>query len=85
MTQLEKKAALAVAAATAGVIASGVALMKKHARYLTQKAAATFGPDDADDDNSGLTMEVDYGQQESAEEGSKAEPETIPAAEETGK
>ncbi len=38
-----------VAAATAGVIASGITLMKKHTRYLAEKAAATFGPDDGDE------------------------------------
>ena len=48
MTKLERKAALAVAAATAGVIVSGVSLIRKHARYLTQKAAATFDPQDED-------------------------------------
>ena len=35
-----------VAAAAAGVIVSGVKLMKKHTKYLAEKAAATFGPDD---------------------------------------
>ena len=35
-----------VAAAAAGVVVSGVKLMKKHTRYLAEKAAATFGPDD---------------------------------------
>ena len=49
MTKQERQAALAVAAATAGVIVSGVSLIRKHTRYLTQKAASTFGPDDADD------------------------------------
>ncbi len=43
MNRLERKAALAVAAATAGVIVSGVSLLRKHTRYLTEKAAATFG------------------------------------------
>ena len=49
MTKLERKAALAVAAATAGVIVSGVSLLRKHTRYLTQKAASTFGPDEMND------------------------------------
>ena len=55
MTKLERKAALAVAAATAGVIVSGVSLIRKHARYLTQKAAATFDPQDEDEE---LTREA---------------------------
>jgi len=46
MNKLERKAAMIVAAATAGVIVSGVKLMKKHTKYLAKKAAATFGPDD---------------------------------------
>ncbi len=49
MTKFEKKAALAVAAATVGVIVSGVALLRKHNKYLAKKAAATFGPDDGMD------------------------------------
>ena len=46
MNKLERKAAMIVAAATAGVIVSGIKLMKKHTKYLAEKAAATFGPDD---------------------------------------
>ena len=46
MNKLERKAAMIVAAAGAGVIVSGVRLMKKHTKYLAEKAAATFGPDD---------------------------------------
>ena len=46
MNKLERKAAMVVAAATAGVIVSGVRLMKKHTKYLAEKAAATCGPDD---------------------------------------
>ena len=46
MNKLERKAAMIVAAAAAGVIVSGVRLMKKHTKYLAEKAAATFGPDD---------------------------------------
>jgi len=38
-----------VAGATAGVIISGVTLLKRHARYITNKAAATFGEDDGED------------------------------------
>ncbi len=48
MTKFEKKAALAVAAATVGVIVSGVALLRKHSKYMAKKAAATFGEDDLD-------------------------------------
>ena len=46
MNKMERKAAMIVAAATAGVIVSGVKLMKKHTKYLAENAAATFGPDD---------------------------------------
>ena len=46
MNKLERRAAMIVAAAAAGVVVSGVKLMKKHTRYLAEKAAATFGPDD---------------------------------------
>ena len=46
MNKLERKAAMIVAAATAGVIVSGVRLMKRHTKYLAEKAAATFGPDE---------------------------------------
>ena len=49
MNSLERKAALAVAAAAAGVAVSGAALLKKHAKYLTQKAAATFDPNEDED------------------------------------
>ena len=49
MNRLERKAALAVAAAAAGVAVSGAALLKKHARYLTKKAAATFDPNEDED------------------------------------
>lgn len=49
MTAIERKAALAVAAATAGVIVSGVRLARKHARYLAEKAAAAFR-DDGDEE-----------------------------------
>ena len=49
MNRLERKAALAVATAAAGVGVSGVALLKKHTRYLTKKAAATFDPDEEED------------------------------------
>ena len=48
MTKLERKAAMIVAAATAGVIVSGIKLIRRHTRYLAEKAAATFGTDDGD-------------------------------------
>ncbi len=50
MTKFEKKAALAVAAATVGVVVSGLALLRKHNKYMAKKAAATFGSDDDDMD-----------------------------------
>ena len=49
MNRLERKAALAVAAAAAGVVAAGVTLLKKHTKYMTEKAAATFDPEDEED------------------------------------
>ena len=39
----------AVAAAAAGVVAAGVTLLKKHTKYMTEKAAATFDPEDEED------------------------------------
>ncbi len=51
MTNLERKAALIVAGATAAVIVSGVKLLKKHAIYLAEKAAATFGVDEEEKDD----------------------------------
>ncbi|HCG58819.1 MAG TPA: hypothetical protein DEV97_02295 [Lachnospiraceae bacterium] len=47
MTRLERRAALLVAAAAAGVAAYGVRLAKKRARYLVEKAAAAFRDDEA--------------------------------------
>ena len=49
MNRLERKAALAVAAAAAGIVVSGVSLLKKHTKYMTQKAAATFDPQEEED------------------------------------
>ena len=42
LTRLERKAALAVAGMTVAVVVSGVKLLNKHARYMSQKAAAFF-------------------------------------------
>lgn len=50
MTRLERRAALAVAAATAGVIWSGIRLAQKRAKYLATLAAATFHDDDLKDE-----------------------------------
>lgn len=49
MNRLERKAALAVAAAAAGVVVSGVSLLKKHTKYMTKKAASTFDPEEDED------------------------------------
>ena len=46
MTRLERRAALLVAAAAAGVAAYGVRLAKKRARYLVEKAATAFRDDE---------------------------------------
>jgi|GEM_PF-6945424 len=42
MTRIERRAAMAVAAAAAGVIVAGVKLAKRHADYWAKKAAMTF-------------------------------------------
>ena len=84
MTRLERKAALAVATATAGVIVSGIALIKKHTRYLTQKAAATFGPEDDEEEGKDLFPESGSAQAEASAEAMKT-PEAEASAEEAGK
>jgi hypothetical protein len=55
VTSIERKAALLVAAATAGVIVSGVKLLKKHTRYIAEKAAATFGTDEENSEDENQT------------------------------
>lgn len=84
MTRLERKAALAVATATAGVIVSGIALIKKHTRYLTQKAAATFGPEDDEEEGKDLFPESESVQAEASAEAMKT-PVAEASAEEAGK
>ena len=42
LTKLERKAAAAVLVMTATVVVSGVRLLRKHSRYMAQKAAAFF-------------------------------------------
>ena len=42
LTRAERKAALAVLAMTGAVVVSGIKLLKKHTKYMTQKAAAFF-------------------------------------------
>jgi len=53
MTRLERRAALLVAAAAAGVAAYGVRLAKKRARYLVEKAAAAFRDDEVTEPEAG--------------------------------
>ena len=53
MTRLERRAALLVAAAAAGVAAYGVRLAKKRARYLVEKAAAAFRDDEVSEPEAG--------------------------------
>ena len=53
MTRLERRAALLVAAAAAGVAAYGVRLAKKRARYLVEKAAAAFRGDEVSEPEAG--------------------------------
>ena len=77
MNKLERKAAMIVAAATAGVIVSGVKLMKKHTKYLAEKAAATFGPDDEEWTEPTAENAPEETEAEEAEEVSVSE-ETVP-------
>ena len=52
LTKVEKQAALAVIAMAAGTAGAGIALLKKHTKYILQKAASTFKPEEeADGDN----------------------------------
>ena len=53
MTRLERRAALLVAAAAAGVAAYGVRLAKTRARYLVEKAAAAFRDDEVPEPEAG--------------------------------
>ena len=53
MTRLERRAALLVAAAAAGVAAYGVRIAKKRARYLVEKAAAAFRDDEVSEPEAG--------------------------------
>lgn len=53
MTRLERRAALLVATAAAGVAAYGVRLAKKRARYLVEKAAAAFRDDEVTEPEAG--------------------------------
>lgn len=72
MTRLERRAALLVAAAAAGVAAYGVRLAKKRARYLVEKAAAAFRDDEVPE------PETDSGQA-SAEPGPETDSGQAPA------
>ena len=46
LTKVEKKAALAVIAMATATAGAGIELLKKHTKYILQKAAATFKPED---------------------------------------
>ncbi len=50
LTKAERMAAMAVIGAAAAVTGAGVTLLKKHARYMTRKAAAFFDREGALDD-----------------------------------
>ena len=73
MTRLERRAALLVAAAAAGVAAYGVRLAKKRARYLVEKAAAAFRDDEVPE------TETDSGLSASESEPETAAPEQAAA------
>ena len=50
LTKVEKKAAMAVIAMAAATAGAGIALLKKHTKYILQKAASTFKPEDEIED-----------------------------------
>jgi len=47
LTKAERMAAMAVLGMTAAVVTSGVRLIRRHTRYVTQKAAAFFEAQEA--------------------------------------
>ena len=57
ITKTEKAAAAAVLAMAATVAGTGISLLKKHARLMSQKAAATFKDDDEPDAEEEMTEE----------------------------
>lgn len=57
LTKTEKAAAAAVLAMAATVAGTGISLLKKHARLMSQKAAATFKDDDEPDAEEEMTEE----------------------------
>ena len=66
LTKTEKAAAAAVLAMAATVAGTGISLLKKHARLMSQKAAATFKDDDEPDAEAEMTEEsgtVDEGEE----------------------
>ena len=74
MTRLERRAALLVAAAAAGVAAYGVRLAKKRARYLLEKAAAAFRDDEVSEPEAGAGQSVaDSGPETAAPEQAAAD------------
>ena len=77
LTNLEKKAAMAVLAMTGAVVVSGVKLLKKHTKYMAQKAAAFF----ADDKEDGTSEPAQDAQEPAAEEAAQENAQE-PAAEE---
>ena len=46
LTKVERMAAAAVLSMSAGVAAAGIALLRRHAKYLAERAASTFGEED---------------------------------------
>lgn len=71
LTKLERKAAAAVLVMTATVVVSGVRLLRKHSRYMAQKAAAFF-KDEKDEDNAQEAVNAE----EPEEAGQEIGPET---------
>lgn len=69
MTRFERRAALAVLGATAGVAAAGIRLAKKRAKYLAEKAAATF--------SSGLSDEYEEEPSDEPEDSSSGDKEKV--------
>jgi len=69
LTKIEKKAAMAVLAMTGAVVVSGVKLLRKHTRYMAQKATAFF----ADDKEQRPPAQEMAGQDEKMSEGMQEE------------
>lgn len=75
LTKLERKAAAAVLVMTATVVVSGVRLLRKHSRYMAQKAAAFFK--DEKDEETSQEAAVGKEPEETAQESGPASEENM--------